>query len=184
MTDKIVIRKAKDEERFVLSALSMRSKAFWGYSPEFMDSFRAELAISNKDIANPNRHYILAESEGKILGYYALERISSDEYELEALFVEPKYIGQGIGRRLIEHAKYQARRAGARFMLIQGDPNAKGFYCAAGGIQIGERESDSIPGRYLPEFRISLKDEKLAHNAYKKTQQEYLKKPFKDKNRV
>jgi len=156
MTNDIVIRTAKEKDRYILSDLAFRSKAFWGYSPEFMEACRAELSISDKDITNPNRHYVLAESKGMILGFYAVERLSADEYELEALFVEPDHIGRGVGRRLIEHAKGYARKGGARSLLIQGDPNAADFYRAGGGVQIGERESDSIPGRYLPEFRISL----------------------------
>jgi predicted N-acetyltransferase YhbS len=81
------------------------------------------------------------------------------EYVLAALFVEPRYIGQGVGRSLIEHAKIDARKDRARSLLVQGDPNATNFYRAAGGVQIGERESASIPGRYLPEFRIPLEAE-------------------------
>lgn len=156
MTESIAIRPARSEESQLLSELAFRSKAYWGYSPEFMAACRAELSVSEADIASPRRHYVLAESDGNILGYYALERLSAIEYELEALFVEPQHIGQGIGRQLIEHAKSYARGIGARSLLIQGDPNAERFYIAAGGCRIGERESGSIPGRCLPEFRIVL----------------------------
>jgi N-acetylglutamate synthase-like GNAT family acetyltransferase len=164
MTDHIAIaiRPAKSQERDILSELAFRSKASWGYSSEFMEACRAELSISEEEIASPDRHYVLAEANCEILGYYALERLSADEYELEALFVEPQHFGQGVGRRLIEHAKFHAREKGAWSLLIQGDPNATDFYRAAGGVQIGERKSDSIPGRYLPEFRISLEAENAA----------------------
>ncbi len=121
-----------------------------------MVACRAELTVSESDISNPARYYVVAKSGGAIIGYYALERLPSDEYELEALFVEPTYIGQGVGRALVEHAKSHARRLGAASMRIQGDPNAMAFYLAAGGIQIGERESESIPGRYLPVFKVAL----------------------------
>jgi N-acetylglutamate synthase-like GNAT family acetyltransferase len=159
MTDDLTIRPARSQERGILSDLAFRSKASWGYSPEFMEACRAELSISEEDIARPDRHYVLAETNRETLGYYALERLSTDEYELEALFVEPQHIGHGVGKRLMQHAKLHARGAGARSLLIQGDPNAADFYRAAGGVQIGERESDSIPGRYLPEFRIPLDPE-------------------------
>jgi len=150
------IRPAKLEERHVLSTLALRSKAYWGYSSGFMDRCRAELSISADDMLNSQRDYVLAEAKDEILGYYALERLSADAYELEALFVAPEYIGQGIGKALIEHAKSSARKGEGKFMLIQGDPNATSFYLAAGGVQIAERESGCIPGRYLPEFKIFL----------------------------
>jgi len=41
-------------------------------------------------------------------------------------------------------------------MIIQGDPNAEGFYRAMGAERIGEQESHSIPGRMLPLFSLSL----------------------------
>jgi len=41
-------------------------------------------------------------------------------------------------------------------MSIQGDPNAESFYFAAGAIKKGNRESASIPWRYLPLFIIPL----------------------------
>ncbi|MGF1536229.1 MAG: GNAT family N-acetyltransferase [Elainellaceae cyanobacterium] len=156
MTHAITLRPAKPQESRTLSALAFRSKSYWGYSLEFMEACRAELSVLEEDIANPQRHYVLAESNGKIAGYYALECRSAAEYELEALFVEPQYIGQGIGRKLIEHAKSHAQKEGARSLLIQGDPNATKFYLAAGAVQIGDRESDSISGRCLPEFKIFL----------------------------
>lgn len=127
-----------------------------------MEACRAELKVSESDISSPARHYVVAESSGTIIGYYALECLTPDEYELEALFVEPEHIRQGVGRELIEHAKSHARGCGAVSIRIQGDPNAVEFYVAAGGFQIGERESDSIPGRYLPEFRILLDAGKVA----------------------
>lgn len=65
-------------------------------------------------------------------------------------------IGRGLGRTLIEHAKEKATDLGIRQLVIQGDANAEAFYKAAGGVRDGQRESGSIPGRFLPVFRIDL----------------------------
>jgi GNAT superfamily N-acetyltransferase len=92
-----------------------------------------------------------------VIGFYALERLSGNEVELGYLFVEPAAIGHGHGRRLIEHAKAQAVALGFRTMVIQGDPHADRFYRMAGGERSGFRESESIPGRHLPLFRIDLR---------------------------
>jgi GNAT superfamily N-acetyltransferase len=91
-----------------------------------------------------------------IVGFYAIQLTSSDIAELEALFVEPDMIGRGFGHMLMDHAKDRAATLGVGQMIIQGDPNATAFYEAAGGVCDGERESASIPGRFLPIFRISL----------------------------
>ena len=82
--------------------------------------------------------------------------------ELEALFVEPRCIGQGFGRLLVEHAKSVALDMGASQLIIQGDPNAEGFYLAAGGVLTGTMESGSIPGRLLPTFVINLSEDHAA----------------------
>jgi N-acetylglutamate synthase-like GNAT family acetyltransferase len=156
MTGEPVIRAARESEALALGELAFRSKAHWGYSPEFMEACIEELSVAEEDIAAPDALFRLAECEGEIAGYYALVRLSQDEYELDALFVEPQWIGRGIGRALIEHAKKSARQLGVRSLLIQGDPNAERFYLAAGAVQVGERESESVPGRMLPEFRIML----------------------------
>lgn len=152
----IMIRNAKPDEAAALSDLAMRSKAYWGYSVEFMEACREELSVSPGNIEKSKFHYVVAERQGEIVGYYALERLSATAFELEALFVEPAHIGSGVGRALITHAKRHAAGAGGRTLIIQGDPNAARFYRAAGGVLTGERESASIPGRFLPTFEIRL----------------------------
>ena len=56
----------------------------------------------------------------------------------------------------MESAKQEARGLGAECLIVQGDPNAESFYRAAGGICTGQSESGSVPGRFLPLFRIDL----------------------------
>lgn len=105
MQDAIAIRRVKTREARQLSEIAFRSKSFWGYSSEFMEACRSELSVSAEDLSNPARSCFLAEAGAEIVGYYALERISRTQVELSALFVEPRCIGRGIGRRLLEHAK-------------------------------------------------------------------------------
>jgi len=162
MSKAIDIRKAVTEDADYLANLAIRSKAYWGYSPEFIEACVDELSVTRGDIENPNFHYMVAELGGQIVGFYNLEGLDGDEIELGALFVDPDHIGTGIGKALIENAKKYATDLGARQLVIQGDPNAEQFYKAAGGIRTGSKESDSIPGRFLPTFQISLVNEGAA----------------------
>lgn len=164
MTKNITIRPARVQESQLLSELAFRSKSYWGYSPEFMEACRTELSVSNTDITSPSFYCNVGEFHGKIVGFYTLEVVSEKQFELEALFVDPKHMRQGFGKKLIEHAKLFARNAGAQSILIQSDPNAEKFYLAAGAFQVGSRESGSIPGRYLPEFKIILNQEDVARS--------------------
>ena len=154
MSTQEIIRKAVPHEAALLSTLALRSKAYWGYPATFMKACRAELSYFPNDLQE--HHFYVAEVKPSVVGFYALVQLVSEAIELEALFVEPSCIGQGYGRRFIELAKVTARALGARVMHIQGDPNAEQFYLAAGGQRTGERESDSVAGRYLPLFTIDL----------------------------
>lgn len=150
------IRAARRSEASVISSLALRSKAHWGYSNEFLQSCREELSYSATQIESEAYEFRVCEVEGRVAGFYALELLGARKAELEALFVEPEWIGRGIGRMLIEHAKKRAVDLGVAQLVIQGDPNAVNFYEAAGGVRSGQRESASIPGRFLPLFTILL----------------------------
>ncbi len=152
------IRAAEPREAATLSELALRAKAHWGYSAAFIEACRAELSLAPAQISSAGFHCAVAESRGRVVGFYGLERRSETVFESAALFVEPRHIGAGVGRALLEHAKRRAAAAGAREMIIQGDPHAESFYRAAGGRRTGVRESGSVPGRQLPLFTITLDD--------------------------
>ena len=156
MSNESIVRAATAVEAVEISSLAMRSKAHWGYSDEFMSACREELTYSDAQIDSDNYEFYICEAEGRIAGFYALELLGTTDAELAALFVEPTSIGHGFGRTLIEHAKARAAALGIKQLIIQGDPNAESFYEAAGGVSDGQRESGSIPGRFLPIFRIDL----------------------------
>ncbi|MCP3958114.1 MAG: GNAT family N-acetyltransferase [bacterium] len=156
MTATLTLRDARPEDAACLSGLALRSKGHWGYSPDFLEACRDELAVEPEGIESARFRYVVAENGADVVGYYALERLSATEYELEALFVEPARIGTGVGRALMQHALAAVESYGGRKVVIQGDPNARRFYLAAGGVEVGMRESGSVPGRYLPIFEIAI----------------------------
>ncbi len=101
--------------------------------------------------------FYAAELDGMILGFYALEPLGNKNFELDALFVEPRSIGVGVGRTLMQHAVEQVRALGGVTIQIVSDPYAESFYRKAGARRIGERPSGSIPGRVLPLMQIDVK---------------------------
>ncbi len=151
-----MLRPPRLEEAGLLTELAMRSKAHWGYSEDFMAACRAELTISEADLQAEQLSFCLVEMEGEPRGFYCLAQLDDEQFELEALFVEPAHIGKGVGRQLMEHALDRARAGGGRTLWIQGDPHAVAFYRAAGAVQVGTRPSDSVAGRDLPLFKLTL----------------------------
>jgi len=158
----VSVRAARPEEAASLGLLALRSKANWGYPPDFIEACREELSYSAAQVASPDWAFEVAEADGAVAGFYALERICGSELELVALFVEPARIGQGVGRLLMDRARQRAVQLGATVMAIQSDPYAAGFYQAAGAELAGERESGSIPGRFLPMFTLRLDRDEAA----------------------
>jgi GNAT superfamily N-acetyltransferase len=134
------LRLARVGESGSLSALALRSKAFWGYDPVFLQACRAELTVDPKGIA-AGRVVVLSDADTP-LGFYALDRGERpDEAEISLLFVEPAVIGRGIGRVLWDHAVTRARAQGLRRLKVLSDPFALGFYRAMGATLSGKIRS-------------------------------------------
>ena len=155
MTD-CTLRPAVPADAALLTAIARRSKAVWDYSAEFIEACRQELTWTENDLARPASCARLAISARAVAGFYALAFADATECELEALYVDPPFIGKGIGRVLLNDAIVLAQERSCRAMLIQSDPHAAGFYERNGAVKIGERESGSIPGRFLPLYRLAV----------------------------
>jgi N-acetylglutamate synthase-like GNAT family acetyltransferase len=154
----VLIRKADISEAELLTDLTVRSKAYWGYSKEFMIECNSELVLPKEKLGNQKYRYMVASSNDELIGYYGLEPITEIEVELSALFLEPRFIGKGLGKLLLLHAMNVASKMGGKKLTLQSDPNAEGFYLANSGILTGKKESLSFPGRYLPTFSIPLQE--------------------------
>lgn len=152
-----VIRFAKPQEALLLSELAMRSKGHWGYQDDFLENCKEELTYSSAQIESPTSCFKLIELNGHdIAGFFALNFLGSDSPELEALFIEPEFIGQGRGKQLLGEAMSIAKEHNAKSIKLQGDPFAEAFYLSNGAVKIGETKSNSIPGRFLPLLEICL----------------------------
>lgn len=154
MVPALTIRDVVAADLPALAALALRSKAHWGYAPELLAAMRAELSWNADDLAR--MCFRIGESSAGPVGFSAAEPLGACRGELEALFVAPEQIGTGAGRALMEDAKLQARCLGCRLLVIQSDPHAEGFYLSAGARRVGERASESIPGRLLPVLELDL----------------------------
>lgn len=150
------LRRPEPEEAAALSDIGWRSKAHWGYDNAFMRACRDELTVSAESLTDSAEYWQLAEVDGRIAGYIGVVPESADTAEIEALFIEPEFIGSGIGRHLLLAATDAAKARGYTVLLIQSDPDAAGFYEKMGAKRIGDRPSDSVPDRRLPLYELDL----------------------------
>lgn len=167
MDEALRIRRARaDEGRTlapVLTRLSRRSKAHWGYDPDVLGRWLDDLAISAEDI---DRDVVLVAEVGdepaRIAGFARVTEgartalAEPPPAQLKDLWVEPADIGSGVGRALFAAACEVARTLPADQLLIMADPNAEGFYLRMGARRIGEERSEVVDGRGLPILAYDL----------------------------
>ncbi|WP_027964100.1 GNAT family N-acetyltransferase [Halalkalibacillus halophilus] len=145
------VRKAKHEEVDLLSEIAMKSKAYWGYSKDFLHKCNDELTVT-KDSIDHNFVYVI-EKDRKLIGFYNL---SINQKELDALFIAPDFIGKGVGRVLWSDLIEKAKESNLKDFTIESDPEAAGFYVKMGAEKIGYTNSTVFPGRSLPVFKMKI----------------------------
>ena len=152
----MVVRRARPDEAGLLTGLAMRSKASWGYSPEFMAACEAELTITAETIAAWT--IWVAEADGRVCGMVALrEGPDAGSAELEDFFVEPDAQGRGVGSALMARLLETCRARGVVTLGLDADPNAEPIYHRFGFLTVGRSPSGSIPGRWLPRMERRLR---------------------------
>lgn len=149
----VLIRPARATEADVLTDLALRSKAHWGYDAAFLHACRDELTVAANEVAR--RRATVADRDGRVLGFTTLEG-EPPAGVLGMMFVEPRAIGQGIGRLLFEHTIAAGRDLGFTRLTIDADPNAEPFYRAMGAVRTGSVPSGSIAGRVLPQMVVTV----------------------------
>ena len=96
----------------------------------------------------------MAEAEGRLVGWAAL--IPRGELGwLEDLWVDPAWIGRGLGRSLFERVAEEARERGARRLEWEAEPNASGFYEHLGATYLRDSEETEW-GRVLEVLGVEL----------------------------
>jgi GNAT superfamily N-acetyltransferase len=149
------IRRAEPADAQALTTLAHAAKRRWGYPEDLIALWRADLTVTPEIIrAHP---VYCAVSGSEVLGFYAL---SHDEvgFELEHMWVDPRYMRGGLGRLLFQHAVNAVRSLGGCVLKIASDPNAEGFYRRMGARSVGTVPSNP-PGRELPRLVWEEPDE-------------------------
>ncbi len=150
-----MIRKASTENSETLTQIALDAKRHWGYPEHWIKHWESDLTITPEFIAN--NHVYVAEVDGEIRGFYAL-CVIDDKAELEHMWVQPVYIGTGIGKDLFLDAMERAAKMNVSEVELSADPNAAGFYERMGATRIGDVDSE-IDGkpRKLPRMKVDIR---------------------------
>ena len=153
------VRAATPDDALGVARVHVRSwqVAYRGHVPQdYLDDLRPEDRASRYtfDRSGPTTPTtLIALEEDTICGFVTTGKSRDSDLpelgELLAMYVDPQYWGQGIGRLLMTAARDRLRRAGAREALLwvlDGNERAKRFYEFDGWRQDGSRRALDIGG--------------------------------------
>ncbi|HCQ13397.1 GNAT family N-acetyltransferase [Flavobacterium sp.] len=148
------IEKANSDDHEILTEITKKSKAFWGYSEEQMTQWNDALTIT-KDYIQTNFAYKLIQ-ENQVIGYYSYFNSEAAIIKLDNLFILPEYIGKGFGNQLMQDFLNRIKEnCDIKKIVLDADPNAEKFYQKFGFKTIGQLET-SIKNRFLPIMELNL----------------------------
>lgn len=131
--EEFTIGPARVSEVQALSALALRSKAHWGYPADWLQEWGPQLTLSRIDLEN--REVFVARGSDQPVGFYCLA--FGDRAALEHLWMDPRFMGRGLGRRLLEHAVARTALRGYPTLQVDADPHAESFYVRMGAVRMG-----------------------------------------------
>lgn len=145
----IRVTRARPEQAERLSQIAYAAKSYWGYPSQWIEMWHNQLTITKQFILR-NEVYAAVDDDETVLGFYALND-NGETMKLDHLWVQPRSLHAGVGRKLFEHAVALATERGAKEIVIESDPNAEGFYQKMGAETVGEvtYELEGLP-RSLP----------------------------------
>ena len=161
MTSAFTLRPARSDECAVLDDICFRSKAYWGYDADFMESVRDQIRV-DREAAAVGRVWVAVDTHDKPCGVVEVDPLDATVADLTLLFVDPDHMRRGLGRLLYAKALELAASLGARHLVIDSDPQAAAFYASMGAIRTGA-EPTGYQGRLLPKFRVAIGSAPLTH---------------------
>ncbi|AJC22655.1 GNAT family N-acetyltransferase [Pandoraea pulmonicola] len=155
MQTQYTIRRAPPSDAARLTRLARASKAHWGYPKKWLDLWQADLVVTSETIRRAIGY--VAEVGEEIIGFWVRMALDSELPTPGWLFIDPRYMGQGVARALWAEVRKEAAERGIESFVIEADPNAVGFYLGLGAERIDQKESSVIPGRIIPILRLPIR---------------------------
>ncbi|OUL63972.1 N-acetyltransferase [Flavobacterium sp. AJR] len=151
----MTIEKANITDHEILTEITKKSKAYWGYSAEQILQWDKNLTITEEYIKDNDVFKLL--SEDLTIGYYSYFIEEKQNVILDNLFIRPEYIGKGFGKYLIDDFLSRIREGKFEKVMLDSEPNAEAFYSKLGFEKVGEFET-SIKDRFMPIMEMKLEE--------------------------
>jgi ribosomal protein S18 acetylase RimI-like enzyme len=151
----MTIEKANITDHEILTEITKKSKAYWGYSAEQILQWDKNLTITQEYIKDNYVFKLL--NKDLTIGYYSYFIEEKQNVILDNLFIRPEYIGKGFGKYLMDDFLNRIRESKFEKITLDSEPNAEAFYSKVGFVKVGEFET-SIKNRFMPIMEMKLKE--------------------------
>ncbi|KUJ62969.1 hypothetical protein AR687_06135 [Flavobacteriaceae bacterium CRH] len=149
----MILEKAMPEDSEILTIITKKAKAYWGYSEEQIEIWSDALTVTKTYIETKSVYKLSVENQ--IVAYYSYFDEDEETVKLDNLFVLPEYIGKGIGQFLMHDFLNRLQETSFKKVMLHSEPNAEMFYAKFGFIKIGQFET-SIKNRFLPILELNI----------------------------
>ena len=149
----MTIQKAIPSDHEILTQITKKSKAYWGYSNEQIEDWSPFLTVTEEYIETNSVFNLMLDNQ--IIGYYSFFHESENSIKLDNLFVLPDFIGKGFGKLLMNDFLVGLQDLSVQKVVLNSEPNAESFYIKFGFVKIGQIET-SIKDRYLPIMELKI----------------------------
>ena len=149
----MTIKEAIPNDQKILTEITKKSKAYWGYSDEQIKIWSEFLTVSKEYVETKSVYNLIVDD--KIIGYYSFFHESENTIKLDNLFVLPDFIGKGFGKMLLNDFFIRLKNIDVEKVILNSEPNAEEFYTKFGFVKVGQIEN-SIKDRYLPIMELKI----------------------------
>lgn len=148
----VVIRAARADEGERLREIAEAAKGYWGYDRDVVRRWAADGDFTAAGL-RAKEHFV-AEAEGRAVAWASLIPRGPLVW-LDDMWVQPDWMGKGVGSVLFRHALGRAADLGAETMEWEAEPNAVGFYERVGAHYLRDSQPNEW-GRVLPIMGIDV----------------------------
>jgi GNAT superfamily N-acetyltransferase len=150
----VTIRAARRSEWELLREIAFRAKSHWGYDAEVVRKWASRMDLS--DSLSDKREVYVAEIGGPLAGWASLMS-KGDVGWLDDLWIEPEWIGKGVGTKMFRHAVSRGHELAAARIELEAERHAIGFYEKMGARYVRDSEP-GVWGRISPIMALVLAD--------------------------
>ncbi len=113
---------------------------------------------SREEIAEKINSYFVYEMDASIISVVSLLDLGDGVAELASLHVQPFYQGNGVGKRMVEFVKMQAKKRGFKKLFTLSTKSAPFFTIACGFTEVSANE---LPQKRLEKYEQSARNSKV-----------------------